>query len=208
MPLIGPFKTREEALAACGASSSSSSSSTCPAIAGWGGAGYYCVTVGSACVPVELLDSDKCDTSIVICSGPYATLDEATAVCPTPGTSCSAGGLLTVDTTVGNTIFGATTGDFWHFPVTPGDVYNFDLSTLAGGGHGVLSYSLQFFANADCTGTSRFGGSGGASGVCTNFTPIVIPDDFHCLCINVTYGFPAGSIDSVTYSLTFHSGSC
>lgn len=35
----------------------------------------------AACVAVELLDADKCDTGIEICSGPYATEEEAVAVC-------------------------------------------------------------------------------------------------------------------------------
>jgi len=57
--------------------------SCCP-ITGWGGAGWYCIedTGPDDCTAQELLDADKCDTDIVICSGPYATEADALAVCP------------------------------------------------------------------------------------------------------------------------------
>jgi hypothetical protein len=57
---------------------------TCCPVAGWAGAGWYCAKDAdspTACVAVELLDSDKCDGTITICSGPYATQSEAEAVC-------------------------------------------------------------------------------------------------------------------------------
>lgn len=57
---------------------------TCCPVAGWAGAGWYCAKGAdspTACVAVELLDSDKCDGTITICSGPYATQSEAEAVC-------------------------------------------------------------------------------------------------------------------------------
>lgn len=58
--------------------------SCCP-IEGWAGEGWYCVRAAGtefACVAVELLDEDKCGDSIEICSGPYATQEEAEANCP------------------------------------------------------------------------------------------------------------------------------
>lgn len=58
--------------------------SCCP-ISGWHGPGIYCVEYDPGppriCVPAELLDADKCDGDIVICSGPYATLEDAEAAC-------------------------------------------------------------------------------------------------------------------------------
>jgi hypothetical protein len=64
-------------------SGSSSSSAPCSPIVGWGGAGWYCVenTGPNDCVVVELLNDDRCDTNVVICSGPYATESAAEAVC-------------------------------------------------------------------------------------------------------------------------------
>lgn len=61
----------------------------CCSIDGWAGPGWYCVREAGtedACVPTELLEADRCDDTIEICSGPYAdeaTADEACA--PDPG---------------------------------------------------------------------------------------------------------------------------
>jgi hypothetical protein len=41
---------------------------------------------GSVCIPLELLEENRCDTELVICSGPYASSAEADAVCG--GTPC------------------------------------------------------------------------------------------------------------------------
>lgn len=60
----------------------------CCSIDGWGGEGWYCVEVGTAdpadCEPLFLLKADRCDSSIVICSGPYDSEEEALAACPEP----------------------------------------------------------------------------------------------------------------------------
>ncbi|AMV25530.1 hypothetical protein VT84_14120 [Gemmata sp. SH-PL17] len=56
----------------------------CCSIDGWDGPGWYCVRAAGtddACVPVELLDEDRCDTSIEICSGPYVDEAAAQAIC-------------------------------------------------------------------------------------------------------------------------------
>lgn len=79
----------------------------CCSICGWEGAGWYCVrsvasTTGTSsycpptgtdcpvtgtggiysdCRPVELLDEDRCDDTIEICSGPYATEADANEAC-------------------------------------------------------------------------------------------------------------------------------
>lgn len=59
-------------------------SCACCSIDGWEGPGWYCIedTGPLDCIPVELLDEDRCDTEIVICSGPYETELEAIAECP------------------------------------------------------------------------------------------------------------------------------
>lgn len=70
-------------------------SCTCCSIPGWGGPGWYCVhnsaitgtgTLPEDCIAVELLDEDRCDTSIEICSGPYDTEEEADLACMAAGT--------------------------------------------------------------------------------------------------------------------------
>ncbi len=66
----GPHATQEEC------------EEECCEVAGWGGEGWYCVSqFGGTCLPVELLDEDKCDEGYTICSGPYATEEEAEAAC-------------------------------------------------------------------------------------------------------------------------------
>lgn len=59
---------------------------TCCPIDGWQGAGWYCITAteieDDSPSPAELLESDKCDSSITIVSGPYGTEAEAQAACP------------------------------------------------------------------------------------------------------------------------------
>jgi hypothetical protein len=62
--------------------------SCCP-IDGWeGGDKWYCIedTGPTDCIAVYLLEEDKCDDTIIICSGPYDTEAEAEAVCPPPVT--------------------------------------------------------------------------------------------------------------------------
>jgi hypothetical protein len=72
----------------CGESGSGAGSGSGCAITGWAGAGFYCIVVGTYCVAVELLAEDECDTSLTICSGPYATLAAAQAACGLVTTDC------------------------------------------------------------------------------------------------------------------------
>lgn len=72
----------------CGESGSGAGSGSGCAIDGWAGPGFYCIVVGTYCVAVELLAEDECDASIVICSGPYATLAAAQAACGLVTTNC------------------------------------------------------------------------------------------------------------------------
>ncbi|HVL14760.1 MAG TPA: hypothetical protein VM529_19465, partial [Gemmata sp.] len=61
----------------------------------WQGPGVYClVDEGETCgdlenACVELLEEDICDETLVICSGPYATLEECEGVCVTLGAAPS-----------------------------------------------------------------------------------------------------------------------
>lgn len=63
------------------------SCSCCP-IAGWLGEGWYCADIGDGCEPLHLLEKDKCDPDITICSGPYP--NETAAIL---GCSCAAGSM-------------------------------------------------------------------------------------------------------------------
>lgn len=63
----------------------------------YAGPGWYCVNLGTGCLPTELLDEDKCAPGIPICSGPYNTEEEAMEVCSpvllsaAPGVACNSG---------------------------------------------------------------------------------------------------------------------
>lgn len=58
---------------------------------------WYCVDLGDGCEPVYLSNTEACDASTVICSGPYDSYALAAAACPavTPilmtGTNCCTG---------------------------------------------------------------------------------------------------------------------
>lgn len=82
--ICGPYAT--EAAANAAIADGSCFPEDCVSIPGWGGAGWYCVEVsggsgGPTCEPLELLDADRCDPTVTICSGPYADEAAATAAC-------------------------------------------------------------------------------------------------------------------------------
>lgn len=82
--VCGPYAT--EAAANAAIADGSCFPEDCVSIPGWGGAGWYCVEVsggsgGPTCEPLELLDADRCDPTVTICSGPYADEAAATAAC-------------------------------------------------------------------------------------------------------------------------------
>ncbi len=113
--ICGPYDTEGEAETAaaddCG----------CDSIAGWLGAGWYCVysIAEAGCVAAELLDADRCDTGILICSGPYA--DEATAeiACEGGGSGGGPPGTLACcDAYEPSPGVGATTGTFTRLSAT------------------------------------------------------------------------------------------
>lgn len=119
--------------------------SCCP-IAGWGGPGWYCVedTGPDDCVAVELLDADKCDTAIVICSGPYADQAAAEAVCVPPVEP------------------GYTCGTAWALPAT-GVTYNLTGSYTTGANQWIKVGALSAGDQVKVT-TTRLCGAYGTEG--------------------------------------------
>lgn len=170
----------------------------CP-IAGWDGAGWYCVLDegGEDCetddrVAVELLEADRCDDTITICSGPYATEEEADAACPTTpvANACCPGGAAPVlDVTIGGAVgagvyvvtydAAGANGVGWYSPTTPvgGDNVYYRWWCSAG------TWLLDQYCNGSPTGTgsggtlnscspfSYTGGTGAFGGVCSDLSP-------------------------------------
>lgn len=61
----------------------------CCEVEGWDGEGWYCIeNVDEECIVAELLEEDRYDCSLVICSGPYETEEEAQEACGPVSTSC------------------------------------------------------------------------------------------------------------------------
>lgn len=95
-PLTGHTRAGSDTSAACeGEVFTVCLSCVCCPIFLWGGEGWYCVYTGTGagtgadqCSVLYLTDADKCDTTIDICSGPYATETEADAVCGLITTTC------------------------------------------------------------------------------------------------------------------------
>jgi hypothetical protein len=81
---------------------------TCCPADGYAGAGYYCVRdagTSDLCVAVEVTSAaDVCADEVEICDGPYSTLEEAQAACPTPlepvtgGADCASALPVALDT--------------------------------------------------------------------------------------------------------------
>jgi hypothetical protein len=124
----------------------------CCEIAGWGGAGWYCVYNGTDCEPLELVADDSCDDTITICSGPYAS--EALAIAGCGAVCCPDGTTLTFSLAgITNTATGSLSGC---------DCPLFDRSysvTLAGGtgdstttGGATCDGQLTTFARVTCSG--------------------------------------------------------
>lgn len=77
--------------------------SCCSILHGYDGKGWYCVrpTVGGgAGSPAHLDDSDKCDPTIVIVSGPYVDEAAAAAACGPVDTGCASPGAAAVPRTL------------------------------------------------------------------------------------------------------------
>lgn len=179
--------------------------SCCP-IAGWAGAGYYCVIdAGGDCgsaAPVELTDADRCDTTIEICSGPYATLEEAQAVCTQPNDVTNLGlsscGVMAEPLQVG-ILYRATitvSGGF----ITDGTPF-YDFGSFATG-----SYHL------DITGVTAAGVLSGRFGLaCTSGSNIAEGCNTITLAFtdNIILQLGVSSTDGVyTFDFTLSAGAC
>lgn len=112
---------------------------SCCAIEGYIGPGWYCVEDSGPddCVPLELLDEDKCDDDIVICSGPYASEAAALLFCPTGATPIM---LRSCDDAFANPISAATSysvndpvlGGYIFFPATGGSTVSLTVTAVTG----------------------------------------------------------------------------
>lgn len=90
----------------------------CCTIEGYLGPGWYCVeSAPDTCdLVVELIDDDRCDDEIVICSGPYDTEADAVLACgadlPDPGADCPGAGPVAPGTSVTHTV--AAAEEHWY----------------------------------------------------------------------------------------------
>jgi hypothetical protein len=156
--ICGPYDTEGEAQAAAAADCG------CESIAQWASAGWYCVRApgGGSCVAAELLDADRCDTSVVICSGPYADEATATAACSGSGSGsgpATPGTLACCPAYTSSPGVGATTGSLLKvfdtcgaFTAAPG-VAEFD--SFPSGGAYIRSdtvYSGMWYVSILCDG--------------------------------------------------------
>jgi hypothetical protein len=161
--------------------------SCCP-IAGWDGPGWYCCRdAGTAdpCTPLHLADGDKCDATIEICSGPYASEAAAGFVCGPanpPGANCpDVAGLVSVGDSITGSLHNTNLGGvikYYHMPITGGATYYFKKSASPGT-WGVNTYwELRTTDQPDCTGLTvdlnsampdSFTASAGAKCLCLEF---------------------------------------
>lgn len=127
---------------------------SCCAIDNYIGPGWYCVedTGPDDCIPMELLDEDKCDDEIVICSGPYASEAAALLFCPTGATPLP---FRSCDDAKVNPITGATTysttegseGTCFFFPETDGNPIKVTIISITGS---IFLTNLTPFLSTDC----------------------------------------------------------
>lgn len=187
----------------------------CP-ITGWQGPGWYCVrAAGSSaeCYALELLDADKCDTSIEICSGAYS--DEPTALghCEkllVGGASCSASVAVALDQWYQSSIapFGATQS--YCLPVTAETTYRL-LAWQNSGGSPLGNITIKSYDGA-CAGSllqtdtlsegAWNAGTGEGSPACLEFTP---PVGTTHVCITASNG---NASFTKTYGFRVEEGTC
>src|SRR5262249_47821065 len=115
--------------------------------------GWYCVSraAGGGCIPAELVDEDRCDPDISICSGPYEDEAAAAAVCPFPAggiDSFDADGLLSAAPCYPGPLITVPPGEtlFWHFDVTPSSAYRLGFHFLFES----PVYEIIVYAKEDC----------------------------------------------------------
>lgn len=187
------------------------SCSCCP-ITGWDGEGWYCVTDDSTgtgtgtgtgpgeCEVMYLLDEDKCDTEITICSGPYDTEAGALSEClgpATPGSACDTGGVFEL----GQTLSGTGPSDkFFHRAQGPGSLK----LNVTSSGSSPLEIVITSWPNADCTGSPTIIlDVSPATGVPTCYN-VTVPSGAQCICIRFFWSF----FVSGSFTATLTSGSC
>ncbi|MDY3558127.1 hypothetical protein R5W23_000848 [Gemmata sp. JC673] len=137
---------------------------TCCSIPGWGGPGWYCIReagTDDACEPQELTKEDRCDDTIEICAGPFATQAEAEAECGTVSTACCAadGVPSTLTLTVGGSVGAGS------YPMT----YDADGPNGPGWYTGSITVGeavgyYRWWCNGDSWTLSQLGAGGGSGG--------------------------------------------
>lgn len=129
----GPYDTEEEADAAalsglCGGGGDIEPCEVGELLEGWAGPGWYCVrdypAVDPACEAVYLAHADRCDLTIELCSGPYASESVAATACAGGGGSGYGGpfecpdGSIPSDGTYCSRVYGTTEDPGIHFHTT------------------------------------------------------------------------------------------
>ena len=181
--------------------------SCCP-IDGWAGADWYCVResgTGDPAEPQYLEDADKCDTTVEIVSGPYATEAAALAACGPPP-SCTDRDPSTLPTTLdalitaslGGTAACANGGTFVMTEGTP-DEWN---GSQPAGCDSANDFNLACVGGAyTLSAVTSFGSCGGDTGPWTAVTGVATP-------FSLTFQIPAcmfdsaGGTDLVTITIT------
>jgi hypothetical protein len=155
---------------------------------------YYCVSraAGGPCIPAFLIEEDRCDNDITICSGPYDTELEAAMVCPSGigGEDCfDEDGLIPPPCFPDDSaILFVPPGEtlYWHFDCTPNSFYiiAFDYMLVFN------NFRITFYTKPDCVDsetanlqvvyTHGFGGE--EEGVEMRFT--TGPEDT-CICVKI-----------------------
>lgn len=182
----------------------------CP-IAGWKGAGWYCTrTAGTSdpCAAEELLEADKCNATIEICSGPYATELEASANCGSSppdagagGTDCSSATAVSLGERMTKPPDPIGVGAFWKLNVTGGVTYHAVYTVgVDEAGTGAFTGALY---TPDCAGAPQgytwF--TGPTLSGCMSFTP---PVD-GCMCLELGNQIEP---NSPTVTMIVYEGDC
>jgi len=187
--------------------------SCCP-IDGWDGAGWYCVLdaatgtgteagngTGSnlGCIAVYLTDDDKCDDTITICSGPYASEASAEVYCPTdtpiapptPGVTCAAPAEIQIGVTYTTTI---TNAENQWFQVPAGSPLVAYKVTISAVGPAIRAKAIQ---SGGCFAVTHFTDQDITTETCYDVTPVA----------DLTVWFQ-GNFGATTYSFNITAGTC
>lgn len=165
--LCGPYDTEAEAEEAalselCGGGGAVAPCGAGLLLPGWAGPGWYCLrNVASLdpCTALYLSNADRCDTTIELCSGPYASEAAAAAGCASGGGGGSGYGDDYTCPPAGFTTDGFYCSHF--YGTTENDQLNYQ--TAADCGHAITSGPHDPASSAPCFG-SPGGGGGPATG--------------------------------------------